>query len=66
METKFKIYLTNTNGCGNKMYIFIWAPDAFAAIDKLKGVLIGPGCEYTLSGCHPVFRDGEPLTREIL
>lgn len=62
METLYRVYVNTRNGC--KMFFLVWADDPLAAIDKLRGVLIGPGCEYTLDGCTPQLQAGEPVTRQ--
>lgn len=48
---------------GHSFFLLVWAADSLAAIEKIRGVLIGPGCEYQLDGAIPYRRDGQPVTR---
>lgn len=60
-ETLFRVYLTTRTG--TKLFLYIWGTDALDAVNKIQGVLIGQGCEYTLTGCAMARNGDNPLTR---
>ena len=53
-EQLFSVGLLN-NHTHAKLRLMVWAADADAAAEKLRGVLTGAGCEYTWRNTLPEY-----------
>lgn len=55
-EQLFSVGLT-CNKTHAKLRLMVWAADADAAAEKLRGVLTGAGCEYSWRNTKPEFAE---------